>query len=582
MRLKVLFHTHFSVLEWRDAVGIGAVDCANDANNQLCRDLEVMYYPMIKLFPPHSDTKFLGEAFDKGSVEEMRSNLLNKLKSYHNSQNNLEVSVNLKPVTSVNLDRTLWTGKSSEVQYLVLVFEPEDSNVGAEVALDLSTTKEVKIMLVSSGNENLAQQVGIEQGSNGAVAVDKDLSLTNLHVDPLTRNNLNTVVREFMVSKGINVALELPSKEVVIAPEVNIGDVMAIMQMEEEIKKKLHTTALNTVVFQIDLEGAIRYSLKNEVPLRRNITGDHLNALKNYLNILIKYFPFGQQGQQFLRKLKSTAIGNRDEVSGRDFRQTFLKLESEYKPFLPEQGWIGCRGSKPEFRGYPCSMWTLFHTMTVHEEIRDRNKPGEGPEVLHAMAAYIKNFFTCSDCAAHFTEMAKTIAGNVTTQNDSVLWLWAAHNKVNNRLSGDQTEDPEHKKIQFPNKEICPKCRASDETWNKTEVFSFLNKMYSNIVYLQINDLSTTTSTTTTPVPTKETEIQYDKSLRHEIYGDEQGFRDKKVERWGSWDFNVFDISLCVVLYICSISILALVCIKFVFRRSYRKKPYIHDILSKV
>lgn len=27
--------------------------------------------------------------------------------------------------------------------------------------------------------------------------------------------------------------------------------------------------------------------------------------------------------------------------------------------------WVGCQGSRPELRGYPCSLWTLFHTLTV-------------------------------------------------------------------------------------------------------------------------------------------------------------------------------------------------------------------------
>jgi thiol oxidase len=34
--------------------------------------------------------------------------------------------------------------------------------------------------------------------------------------------------------------------------------------------------------------------------------------------------------------------------------------------YLPEHvKWVGCKGSEPRFRGYPCGMWTLFHTLTV-------------------------------------------------------------------------------------------------------------------------------------------------------------------------------------------------------------------------
>lgn len=562
-------------------IGVGAVDCANDANNQLCRDLEVMYYPMIKLFPPNSDEKFLGEDFKKGTVEEIRTNLVKKFKS-NKSEKVKNNRVNLMPVSSTNLDH-LWDDIPSEVKYVSLLFEPEDSLVGTEVILDLSKTSEVQVRIVNPSNYHLGELMGVEQGANSVVMVERDNKHSDLSVDQFTREGVNKAVRQFLVDHGVNISLELPSSEAEITPDVNIADVMHIMQLEEDIKNKLNSTTLSTVVFQLDLEGAIRYSLKNEIPLHRNISGEHLTALNNYMSVLIKYFPFGRQGVEFLKKIKEEALDNRREVSGKSFRQTVMNLEDQFKPFLQSQGWVGCQGSQPEFRGYPCSLWTMFHTLTVHEEIRDRNITSEGPDVLPAMAGYIKNFFTCSECAGHFTEMAKTIGGNVTNQNDSIMWLWTAHNRVNKRLAGDQTEDPKHPKVQFPNEEACPKCHLGDGTWDKTEVLTFLKNMYSNVVYLQISDLAP--KSTTTEPPSLSTSAQYNKNLRHEFYGDDQGYKHQVLGESSKrilWGFNLFDISLCVILYVCSVAILILVCIKFVFKRSYRKKPYVHDILSKV
>jgi len=570
------------IYDWGDSIKLGAVDCANDSNNQLCRDLEVMYYPMIKVFPPHSKEGFLGEAFDKGKIDEMRDRMVAKYKSYQNSLSEVDSVVNMKPLTDTKLDENLWKGIPSEVKYLVLVFEPEDSVVGPTLALDISlSAREARTRIVEPSNEQLARELGVDQGSNAVVVVERDLTHTQLEVSEFTRRSVNKAVRQFLRDHGVDITAELPENPTVFTSDVDLSDVMHIMQLEEDIKKKLQTTALSSVVFQLDLEGAIRYSLKNEISLHRNISGEHLSALKNYVAVLIKYFPFGQQGLKFLTELKKKALDNKEVVSGKDVRQAFIKLEDEFKPFLPHQGWVGCRGSSPEYRGYPCSLWTLFHTLTVHEELKDRNSTDEKPEVLTAMAGYIKNFFSCSECSKHFTEMAKTIAGNVTTQHDMVMWLWSAHNNVNRRLAGDSTEDPQHKKVQFPNNEACPSCHTIDGSWNKSEVFNFLSHMYSNVIYLQLDDLSTTT---TTPAPSSvSTPPKYDKTLRHEIYGDDNGFKQhRNTAARTLWGFNIFDISLCVVLYICSVAILILVCIKFVFKRSYRKKPYIHDILSKV
>ncbi|KAG8328765.1 flavin-linked sulfhydryl oxidase activity protein [Homalodisca vitripennis] len=541
--------------------------------------MEVMYYPMIKLFPPNSEMTFLGEDFPKGTVDEMLRNATLKLKIYHNTHQ-VPTHPNLKLVTESDVDN-LWRDVPSESAFLVLVFESENSTAGSELALDLSRTKEVQVRLISHNNPHLSNTFEVGRGSNRVVILERGSQHTALPVDEHTRVSLNNVVRQFLVDRSVDIPPKLLPVEMIPIDEINIGDVMSVMQQEDEIKKKLHTTALSTIVFQLDLEGAIRYSLKNEVPLHKNITGNQLVALKNYMKILIHYFPFGQQGKEFLRKLNERAVEGRNEVSGKDFRQSFLQVEEEYKPFLPKQGWIGCRGSSLQYRGYPCSLWTMFHTLTVHEEARDGNVTGKQPEVLNAMEAYIKNFFTCSECAGHFTEMAKTIRGNVSTHTDSVIWLWQAHNNVNKRLAGDATEDPEHKKIQFPSAEACPTCRAADNSWNKTEVLSFLKKMYMNVVYIQEEDLSTTTTTTAAP----STELKYNKNLRNTIFGEEQGYRHQGLgdnAKRTLWGFNIFDISICVVLYVCSAAILILVCIKFVFKRSYRKKPYIHDILSKV
>lgn len=60
-------------------------------------------------------------------------------------------------------------------------------------------------------------------------------------------------------------------------------------------------------------------------------------------------------------------------------------------------GFLGCQGSKPNLRGYPCGVWTLFHYFTV-----SALRSADSMEVLGAMLGYIKNFFGCSECSKHF------------------------------------------------------------------------------------------------------------------------------------------------------------------------------------
>lgn len=74
---------------------------------------------------------------------------------------------------------------------------------------------------------------------------------------------------------------------------------------------------------------------------------------------------------------------------------------------------------------------------------------------------------------------------------DYALWLWRAHNKVNERLMKDEaslgTGDPEFPKVIWPSKQLCPSCylnpgekskENSKIEWNEDEVFKFLVSYY--------------------------------------------------------------------------------------------------------
>lgn len=62
------------------------------------------------------------------------------------------------------------------------------------------------------------------------------------------------------------------------------------------------------------------------------------------------------------------------------------------------------------------------------------------------------------------------------------LYLWRAHNVVNNRLKGRETEDPKYPKLQFPAPFLCKDCHVGEKTENNNRaVEDYLLKYYSNI-----------------------------------------------------------------------------------------------------
>eukprot|EP00850_Spirogloea_muscicola_P010603 SM000063S19993 [mRNA] locus=s63:128466:132447:- [translate_table: standard] len=155
-------------------------------------------------------------------------------------------------------------------------------------------------------------------------------------------------------------------------------------------------------------------------------------------------------------------------------------------PSSPKGFWKACKGSSEERRGYTCGLWLLFHALVV------RLDEFEAALWLPTLRGFIDKFFGCATCRAHFLEMAdREEAKAVTSRRDAVLWLWAAHNEVNERLAKEEAEpdgsqgDPAFPKQQWPPVELCPACQAVKpvdgvHVWDKDAVYVFLVTYYGN------------------------------------------------------------------------------------------------------
>lgn len=147
-----------------------------------------------------------------------------------------------------------------------------------------------------------------------------------------------------------------------------------------------------------------------------------------------------------------------------------LQLNSSLFPRSPQ--WHNCRGSQPHYRGYPCSLWSLAHTLTLltlpahsgeeEETVATPLSPKmtfRSKDALSIISRFIQNFFSCENCRQHFTEMSRSLEMmRVVYDGDAVLWLWEAHNVVNHRLARDISTDPLYPKTPFPSLDHCPYC----------------------------------------------------------------------------------------------------------------------------
>ncbi|XP_070531825.1 sulfhydryl oxidase 2-like isoform X2 [Ptychodera flava] len=333
----------------------------------------------------------------------------------------------------------------------------------------------------------------------------------------------------------------------------------------------------NVPVYMQDLESTLHYSLRHEIALHNVIKGNTLTALKKYVAVLSKFFPGRMQVTSYLKQLHYWLEDNSDEEITSEDWLDFVneKYDPEKAPdtYLPARlMWVGCKGSQEIYRGYPCGLWTLFHSLTVSAATTHKYyRLDEKLEVLPAMSAYIAEYFGCRECAENFGKMAVTIDSTVKTPDDAVLWLWRAHNQANKRLHGDKTEDPEHPKIQFPPMELCPFCKESEDSeWQESKVLTFL-KDYYHINNIALDQLSRVMDSEV-KVRNIQTVAKHRLQREHELR-----LEELKNRRLGIFGLGLsgMDMSMCVLLHGFCIALVFLPYIIFCKRRRQKSMKHI-------
>ena len=227
-------------------------------------------------------------------------------------------------------------------------------------------------------------------------------------------------------------------------------------------------------VFLTDLDKTLLTMFSQEIFLNdEDLSSEQYDDVIEFLSILEQLYPPQSSLSEMITKMNIVMR----QRSGVSMVRTVLE---EYHGVV-EEGWEGCQGSGPQYGGYTCGVWTLWHYLTVAQHTCDTCEAGH---VLRSMINYVRHFFSCRHCADHFLKMTNngSAVEEVENTEDAVMFLWEAHNNVTLRLindEDDQTDDPAFPKQFFPSREFCPKC-FDEEDVNKEETLQFLIKHYSS------------------------------------------------------------------------------------------------------
>ncbi|CAL4063241.1 unnamed protein product [Meganyctiphanes norvegica] len=242
-------------------------------------------------------------------------------------------------------------------------------------------------------------------------------------------------------------------------------------------------------VFTADIENSISFAIRNTViyrsffdppdhiyRVRRQFTDESRDDFIEFLRILLKYLKFPQHVQLhtygFIEDLYNK-MKDQGRFTTSDLLSQLVATQNADNHLLFLSDWqpsVGCQNifeghCYAHFWRHTCGLWKTFHTITV-SAYNDK----EPLEVINAIKGFMVNYFDCNHCINHFKGMYGQTIGTdpskVDTPDKAILWLYCAHNSVNQQWYVDPAAPGNHypPHLQFPLHSACPECFPDEDT----------------------------------------------------------------------------------------------------------------------
>uniref|UniRef100_A0A1I7VXS8 Sulfhydryl oxidase n=1 Tax=Loa loa TaxID=7209 RepID=A0A1I7VXS8_LOALO len=472
------------VYGWNKVVRLAAINCADPFNEVTCQTNAVQFFPYIKYFPRNSSSAKSGIPMGTPqSVGELR-NLITQMILLEYNTNRSSDWPNFDFLRNIEKYSELWRDVNGNVPLLVIIFEEgNESLIGAELLLDMTKYNDRLVARRSLRNHSLADALYIKNFPT--MVIYKREQTKPLLIAELRRLLFNELERFLNIKNTTNET----GRNITQNQSVSKEDIVKYRQKYFASER--------------DILKAARYAVFDEVTRNgEHLAGNNLTALRDFLDVLAKDLPTktiynttnktkelsnSKRAVKFFEKMRDylDQKGLHDAIPMKEYKKKFLIFEEESNfPFPVGINWEHCAGSSPKFRGYTCGLWTLFHALTIQAYKNGLNDSKFVPITpLVAIRNWVNHFFGCQHCREHFLRMTTQtfrIESQVRKPEDVFMYLWQAHNIVNARLRGQNTEDPEFPKRQFPPDFLCDTCRY-EGYFDNDQVKDFLLIYYSAI-----------------------------------------------------------------------------------------------------
>ncbi|MFH4976449.1 hypothetical protein AB6A40_003158 [Gnathostoma spinigerum] len=457
--------------KWSPLVQIAVVDCSLSINQELCREHDVAYFPYLKFFKPNSSDHNDGRSYtgDKHSLNDMLLDLAEYVQE-DGASRRLPYWPNFQYVEDSESLDDLWKKAGSSASYMALVAEADPPRFAWALMINYAKDDRIRVFAAKVDNPITEKLKG-----DGHIIMPKVYLFKKGNPSPIYVSENGATfqdVQEKILESVFDGRKESKPKET--------GDAFG---GEQETHPKVKANWKQHEVQMTDLKSAMYYMLTQEIPRRKVIDNEELVALKMWIHLLHEYGPGPTPLRRLFSRLDDWLKTKEVAISNKEWTDEVEKVQSELGHPLPSNlTWMACRGSEPHLRGYTCGLWTLMHVLTVNAYKAGKNNASFNPvpTVLEPIHQFIYRFLSCKVCGMHFHRNAEKTLGLISHPDDTVLWLWKAHNIANKVLAGKESDDPAFPKRQFPPPSLCPQCWENGQ-FNDEEVKNFLVRYYSDV-----------------------------------------------------------------------------------------------------
>lgn len=461
------------VKDWQEVIGVGVLDCAQEENFDICKEFSIKFYPTFKYFKAHSPPTERGTTY-RGADREIQSvrQLMVNILQNHTKLDRPPQCPTLEPYSSAELLPLL--GQRSD-HYTAIIIEEPESYVGREVILDLLQFSGVQVTRALSSDRLLVDTLKITAFPS-IYLLHPNGTHTHLHSEKRLRFFFSSLLKSL---PGVQRRSRMDSSSSSGSQMGALSDKQNTEPWRDFDRSKVYTA---------DLESALHYLLRVELATHSSLAGEELRIFKDFVTLVAKLYPGGGSVVKLMETLSdwllSLPLPHIPYQAVLDLVDNKMRISGVF--LGAELRWVGCQGSRAGLRGYPCSLWTLFHVLTVQHDamptaLDNTGLEGEAAPVLQVMRRYIRTFFGCEECGRHFEEAAAASLDSVTNKEQQILWLWRQHNRVNNRLAGSLSDDPLFPKSPWPSPSLCASCHEEKNgvhVWNNDNVLRFLKHHY--------------------------------------------------------------------------------------------------------